>query len=296
MVLDRQQLSDYKNWIGQTPWDVHLSIIRAGGWQSVFPGPLPRWASKIRQYFNLSPMSLTLLDSTQSLPYLKSAQKAIPASAHAKARRNELQSRGMGISFYAPGSSAKPGTLLTKPDPRAAIDSLGGEIGTMFALSGHVYEDNLGRSIWFQMVPGATLYHLGIEVTSPTRQALELTYIGQEGIALFKLVSPDGTGGSRECCVTNPARRGTIGNVGEEVDLAGRYVTDSVNQGSYNYAETVEKGLPEHQRLDVNTDPMLKDYFVVPPNLFRFAELYMREFPANDRQGKPLAAQAGKAP
>src|SRR5882762_2869429 len=63
-----------------------------------------------------------------------------------------------------------------------------------------------------------------------------------------------------------------------------------------NYAETVVKGLPAHERLDVKTDPMQPGYYVEPPDLFQFAELYMRRFPENDPQGKSLAAQTGPAP
>ena len=67
-------------------------------------------------------------------------------------------------------------------------------------------------------------------------------------------------------------------------------------QGSYNYAETTAKGLPAHERLDVNTDPMKPGYYVEPPDLFQFSELYMRRFPENDPEGKPLAAQTEPAP
>ena len=88
----------------------------------------------------------------------------------------------------------------------------------------------------------------------------------------------------------------TIGAVNEEVKVANRIVKDSVSQGSYNYAETTAKGLPAHQRLDVKTDPMRPGYYVEPWNLFQFAELYMRRFPKNDREGKPLAAQTDPAP
>ena len=218
----------------------------------------------------------------------------------------------MGISFYAPGSSTAPGTPLIKPDPNAPIDTLGGEIGTALALSGHVYEDALGRSIWFQMSPGGAIYHFGEKIRSPTLRSIEATLDRQEHAPVFKLVCLDGTGGSREVCIKNPfdvprktkfhevkittmVGRATIGAVNEEVNVANRIVKDSVSQGSYNYAETVVKGLPAHERLDVNTYPMTPGYYVEPSNLFQFAELYMRRFPENDPLGKPLAAQTGPA-
>jgi hypothetical protein len=89
-MLDLSKLKDYNNWIGQTARDVHLSVIAAGGWQIVFPGTLPRWASRIRQYFNLVPMTLTLLDHEESIQHLATAQTALPASNRAKARRNKM--------------------------------------------------------------------------------------------------------------------------------------------------------------------------------------------------------------
>jgi hypothetical protein len=44
--------------------------------------------------------------------------------------------------------------------------------------------------------------------------------------------------------LTGTLRHATIGAVNEEVNVADRIVNDSVAQGSYNYAETVVKGLP----------------------------------------------------
>jgi hypothetical protein len=310
-MLDLKALGNYGNWVEETPWEVYSSVIAVGGWQHVFPGALPRWASRVRQYFNLTPMTLKLLDHEESSGYLEKAQTALPASARAKARRNEMQSRGMGISFYAPGSSTAPGTPLVKPDPNAPIEGVVGQLGTMLALSGDVYEDTLGRSIWFQMSPGGAIYHFGEKIRSPTLRAIGAMHAGQEYAPVFKLVCPDGTGGSREVCIENPFNvprkirtkvdgefTTMVGHatIGAEVKVANRIVKDSVSQGSYNYAETTVKGLPAHQRLDVKTDPMRPGYYVEPWNLFQFAELYMRRFPKNDREGKPLAAQTDPAP
>jgi len=315
MTLD--ELRDYDKWVGRTALDVYHSAAKAGGWQKVFPGHLPRWASRVRQYFNVTPMLLSLLDEAQSNYHLARAQTALPASARAKAYRRELQSRGMGISFHAPGSSTRPGTWLKKPDPKAVINGLGNKIGTAWALSGDVYEDVHGRSIWYQMSPGGAIYHTGELIWDPQKQAVLATLLGQEHSPVFKLVCPDGTGGSREVCIKNPfvipdkvqSRNGakytkmvgttTIGAVGDMVSVSKRMlVTDSVTQGSYNYAETTEKGLPEHERLDVRTDPMKPGYYVEPPDLFemQFIELNDRRFPRNDPEGQPLAAQNKPAP
>ena len=38
-MLDLKALTDYGNWIGETAWEVHWSVMRVGGWQQVFPVP-----------------------------------------------------------------------------------------------------------------------------------------------------------------------------------------------------------------------------------------------------------------
>ena len=64
-----------------------------------------------------------------------------------------------------------------------------------------------------------------------------------------------------ECVITNNGQA-TIGAVDEVVKLAGRFVTDLVRLGSYNYAETAVAGFPAHQRLDMVTDPMLPGFLL----------------------------------
>jgi hypothetical protein len=118
------------------------------------------------------------LGHEESSRYLEMAQTALPA-ARAEALRNALR--------WEP----------VKPD----------EIGTIKALSGAVYEDALGRSIWFQMSPGGAIYHFGEKIRWPTLRSIEATLDGQERAPVFKLVCPDGTGGSREVCIKNPIRR-----------------------------------------------------------------------------------------
>src|SRR5882757_9022694 len=86
-------------------------------------GAMPLWASRIRQYFNLTPMTLKLLDPEDSkrhlenleTAYQKASQKHYAASARATAYRKKVQSRGMGILAHVPGSSTTPGTPLVKP-------------------------------------------------------------------------------------------------------------------------------------------------------------------------------------
>jgi hypothetical protein len=226
----------------------------------------------------------------------------------------------MGISFYAPGNSTRPGTWLKKPerpDPNAIIEGIANKIGTKWALSGDVYEDVHGRTIWYQMSPGGAIYHFKEKIKSPKIRAIGAAHAGQEHAPVFKLVCPDGTGGSREVCIENPFNvlrkfktridgeftkmvgHKTIGAVNEIVNVSKRIEKDSVAQGSYNYAETTEKGLPAHERLDVHTDPMQPGYYVEPHDLFQmqFIELNERRFPEKaPGEVEPLAAQIRRAP
>jgi len=267
--MDVKALNDYGNWVGHTPYEVYVSVMQAGGWQRVFPFALPTWASRIRQYFNLNPMSLTLLDDDESSDYLERAETAagtiVADAVHS----------------------------LPTWDPGYRLDDLQDKIGTLRALSGQVYKDRLGR-IWFQMSPGAAIYHFQELPSDSKNDAIIATLRGQENIEVFKLICPDRTGGSRECVIIGNGRT-TIGEVNEEVNLTGRFVKDSVRQGSYNYAETIEKGLAAHERLDVNTDPMQPGYFVEPSDLFSHSELIFRRFPEKDRAGKLLAEQTKPA-
>src|SRR4051794_27870032 len=105
--MDLKALRDYGNWIGSTASQVYWSVKAVGGWQQVFPGALPRWASRVRQYFNLNPMTLTLLDLKDSKPYVGRAFTALDAAAAEVVRK------------------------LTNRDPR-----ISDEMGTIKALSG----------------------------------------------------------------------------------------------------------------------------------------------------------------
>jgi len=272
-LMDLKALRDYGNWIGQTAWVVYCSVIAVGGWKRVFPDALPRWASKVRQYFNLAPTTLKLLDHEKSSYYLEQAQCTLPLPARAVARRTLIEAV-MGINPVL--------DLLVKPGPwEKAPEKLGGPSGlvaTAFALSGDVYQAgptpasaNGPSFIWFQTSPGGAIFHFGEKIESPKWRAIDADLEGQEHAPVFKLVCPDVTGGSGECCIRNPfdvGRAGrpagtpmvghtTIGAVNEVVNVADRIVKDPVSLGSYNYAETTVEGLLAHERLDVSTDPQL---------------------------------------
>jgi len=165
------------------------------------------------------------------------------------------------------------------------------------ALSGDVYLDNLNRP-WFQMAAGSTIYHLGDHPDSPTSEAAYQDIImGQDDTPVFKLISPDDTGGSNEVIIFNAEikdgpynnRSSVIGEVNKPIIVKDAIQQDPLLQGSYNYSETTTQGLAEHERRDVK--PHVHSYFFYVNPLDAFSALGARTFPPLDRERKPLVNQ-----
>ena len=95
--MNLNELPDYRNWLHVSPEVVRRSVINVGGWQKVFSNRLPRWASKVRNYFNETPQTLTLLDKRQSSKELAKAQKYIR-----NATINPVRPGGTGGGFGPP--------------------------------------------------------------------------------------------------------------------------------------------------------------------------------------------------
>lgn len=293
--MDLQSLQDYRNWVGKSAGQVFHDVLHAGGWEYVFPTSVPRWASRVRNYFNENPRRLTLLSDERSAGLLKSAQTALSGDARAKP----------APPADAPGKSLFDS--ITDKLSGAIKDTFAGaknSIAVKGALSGEVYEDEGGR-VWFQMAPGGTIYHFGQAPGVAPLESAWFTVLGQRAVPIFKLVSPDGSGGSRECCLTNPrvvphyvpTRAGAVktmvgqaavGDQGVAVDLNGRHITDPIYQATYNYSETVVKGFRAHELRDVIPHSPAVDFYVNPPS---FPPMRARLFPEADPSGKPLAEQ-----
>src|SRR5262249_1201471 len=269
--MDLKDLQDYRKWIGKSPAEVLRSVKMVGGWERVLRA-MPLWAQKVRNYFNEIPFALTLWDDDRANQWLYNI-----------------------LSVWRANNSWGP-------------------LAVEFAPSGDVYDDDAGR-VWLQMTPGAAIYHFGSSPTWPTGEAI-LTHIrGQDQIPVIKLVHLDRTGGSCECIVNSLRQVPTaaaavkyavtptlmplvllryekvIGWEGVAVDVSSRLVTQREHQASYNYSETMAKGLGAQELRDVaphHRDPM---GYVDPPFYPHYSTLQLRRFPANDNQGKPLADQ-----
>ncbi len=138
---------------------------------------------------------------------------------------------------------------------------------------------------WFLMHWASTPYHTGNGKASLWKKIS--TYTRGQPNTVFKLISPDGTGGSLELILKNPPRSrseqiasglgtgfGRYGSLG-----AGRTRPDrtwgeffrpnvdlnSITRGSYNYAETMIRGLDEHERMDVKPHEASPSFYLNPP-------------------------------
>lgn len=143
---------------------------------------------------------------------------------------------------------------------RDMAKKFGAEIPAVLALSQDVYEDDTGR-YWFEMSTGGTGYHYP-EYGEPGKlKAVKTAMRSQRIIPVFKLISPDGTGGSMEICIHNwqlPKNvfgdtygERKIGPKSEWVDVRTKIVINEKYRGSYNYSDTIITGFPDHEYRDV---------------------------------------------
>lgn len=248
-LLYASELKDPNDWVGQNAQNILDSVKQAGGWKKLFPNDLPMWLHKTRNYFNVEPVTLRLVDKSVTNYWMAEVRKHGQLNAFIKGPRT---------------------------------------------LSNDVYFDE-EVEVWYQMGAGGTIYHWGRDVIGWLDWA-EAGYAhfirGQTGIPVFKLVCPDGTGGSKETIIKNPkvkkvkvvAPQGVayemqglsrIGETNQVNNVKPDVVTDGHHQGSYNFSETAVNGLKSHEKYDVEThhkDPV----YVDPPD--RFAPLKSRIF------------------
>ena len=293
--MNVEQLRNYNNWIGKSAEVVYNSVRAVRGWEVVFPGKLPRWASKVRNYFNIIPRELTQATEKEATAFLKHAQK-FKFQLECYEAQSANKRDPANYKRNPDGSFPKPVWDVPKGCPTEAshavkhtglIDS----IGVKNALSKHVYRDENGR-LWFQMAAGSTIYHWGAPV-NPLTAIFEAIFVDkvrkQAGTPAFKLINPYPiVGGSNEVIIRNQGQS-VVGAVTQKIDIGPMLVRDPVNQGSYNYAETAQVGLGAHDRLDVKPHSRGWDFYVNPSD--PSSALGTRLFPANDVNGKPLASQ-----
>jgi hypothetical protein len=191
------------------------------------------------------------------------------------------------------------GSLGTSSGP--AHSPIGGSgIGKAVGLSGDVYEDEFGRC-WYEMHAGGTVCRYEGD---PGLKGVKASAQGQKHVPIFKLISPDNTGGSVEMCLHNWQVHGpaidaqspfalatsgtsTIGN-GEWVSIKGKVVANSEYRGSYNYSETAIVGFSAHKLRDIVPHEVVPDSYVNPP---LHSSMSSRRFPLKDQDGRHLHEQ-----
>ncbi len=299
-MLKLEQLQEYSWWLHLSPAKILLSVAAIGGWKVVFPNRLPVWASKVRNYFNLPPIMLrrlpksnarALLNRRENLPFLVECHEV--RSANEKFRDPRPKPWG-----YDPDPFKVPAGCPVKTSHDIRHMGIKETLAQKNSLSGHVYLDNNGKA-WYQMSAGSTIYHWGDDPESPAAEAAYQNEImGQNDTPVFKLVCPDGTGGSREVIIFNPVvkdgaydNRSTYLGVEENKYAEVRSITetDPAYQGSYNYSETTRVRLAAHELRDVKTHMPGRFFYVNPPD--PYAPLEKRKFPVLDLQQKSLVDQ-----
>lgn len=299
--MDLNSLKQYVNWVGRSPEEILREVKNHGGWKIVFPGRLPVWAHKIRNYFNIEPRSLMLLDESSGRPHLQEIYRNLNVM-----QGNRLIKLEKGNPVLR---QVVPGVNLMQNPPAGTPDfSIKDHLGEDLGLSGDVYKDNAG-TIWYQMSAGGTIYHFKDPKMVEAEAALQ-EKLGQWRTPVFKLISPDKTGGSRETIIKNRLNTskgqtfevGTsvIGDVNKHTPVASLIETDPWYQGSYNYSETVITGLAAHGDRDVVPHKVLVDLskprhlrnvYVNPDRKDRHGPLCDRKFPPYDNRGRLLSAQ-----
>ena len=210
-MLSIDELNDYTVWLKHTPAQILFAATSHGGWANVFRDEMPIWASRVRNYFNVLPSSLTRMARTPA--------EAMMASKHGPRLTflaNCHQDRTFNLHHRGKPTPLGPAPDAIRVNPACPLKAsketmhMDNFVPTRDALSGDVYLDDHGWT-WFQMSPGATIYHWGSEVKGPAREAIFTQMSGQENVPVFKLVSMDGSGGSREVIISNPGALGPDG-------------------------------------------------------------------------------------
>src|SRR5262245_28562100 len=101
-MLTIRELSNYNRWVDLSPVEIRDSVIHVGGWHKIFPAPVvrssivgtsyainfgkfPQWASKVRNFFNVTPNYLKLLPSAEGAlraTQIKGLRNTILPGAH----------------------------------------------------------------------------------------------------------------------------------------------------------------------------------------------------------------------
>ncbi len=252
---------------------------------------MPRWASRVRNYFNVTPKTLKRLPEDKSKQLIKQVQRfkfLLDCHAVQSFNRTHQNYRMNPWGKLDPPPLKVPAGCPAKPDKDVVHIGVMDEIGTRFGLDDFVYQDEANR-LWYQMSAGSTIYHYGKRPKVKSVEAVVVDKIkGQNDTPVFKMINPDNTGGSNEIILKNKGYD-MIGEVNQQFSTREMVETKPIYQGSYNFSETVQVGLAAHELRDIKPHSDAHDFYLNPVD--RFSPLSMRRFPAKDPKGKLLADQ-----
>src|SRR5262245_61885043 len=63
-LLYPSELVDSSEWVLANAQDILDSVLKAGGWKKIFPDGVPTWLHKLRNFFNIEPKCLRLVDKS----------------------------------------------------------------------------------------------------------------------------------------------------------------------------------------------------------------------------------------
>ncbi len=255
----KRDLLNYSRWKDETPKFILDKVKNFGGWKAVFQNGIPQDINRVRNYFNVLPKKLTYLGTGNSI--------------------------GPYIFF--------PNGMKLKQNG-GVFDLIG-----RMSLTGDYYKDDQTPArYWFQYTTGGTGFHQKGGGTS-WYGAVKEQAIPQRLQPIFKLIHPDGTGGSSEVIVKNFQRgvwkggKSTFGKKGISVPLIGnkivsRIVTDKELQGSYNFSDAFVQSNRDHTIRDVIPHQKKKKPYIDPPNQHLPLADTSRKFPEYDRGKRPI--------
>jgi hypothetical protein len=291
MPINLAALQQYSTWLNHSAEQIYHAVLGVSGWKNVFPHTLPPWASKVRNYFNLAPATLVRLADADEKRMLKQAQQFVfKLDCHMDQTVNRYKQDRRPNPFNKPNPAPWKvhANCPAKADHDVIHTNMTDDIAIRRAFAGAVYKDESGR-LWYQMAAGSTIYHYGDQPWNDTIEGVYVEKIlGQNDVPVFKLISPDNTGGSNEIILKNSGNVVVISSK-QTAKIRDLLVVDAAYQGSYNYSETSQVGLAAHRLRDVSPHVPGKAFYVNPLN--PFSPLRSRRFPVNDLQGRPLANQ-----
>src|SRR5262249_31915584 len=121
LPMDLETLKDYRRWIGRSPEEVLRAVKTVGGWGNVFRTRLPRWASRIRNYFNETPLALKRVDDWLAGELLARLQMGLNELNRAKMTK---WLKKWNVSKSLPSIKRLPDPKPGTPDP-LFLDDIG---------------------------------------------------------------------------------------------------------------------------------------------------------------------------